>query len=125
MVYYDKNCKFDEIYTGLCCMGAAINGIGTFQTAYAIYLVRCQPKDMKFATKQLYPAIAKYCGTNWMAVERNIRYTITSIWKHNLWLANTIQRPKTMQFIMAAARIRLRSDAYMQQEEEEKMDFER
>lgn len=104
---------FARIHTILCCMGAAINSIGTFQTAYAIYLFRHQPEKMMLATKQLYPAVAEHYGTSWKTVERNIRYTIARIWKRNPEWSSVMERPKTMQFIVTVAGIDAGSDIYI------------
>lgn len=114
MIYSNEIRGFAAIHTTLCCMGAAMNSVGTFQTAYAIYLVRHQPEKMMLATKQLYPAVAEHYGTSWKTVERNIRYTISRIWKSNPEWSSIMERPKPMQFIVNVAGINASPDAYVQ-----------
>lgn len=36
----------------------------------------------KYLTKEIYPEVAKKCGTNWIAVERAARYAIEYAWDH-------------------------------------------
>ena len=40
-----------------------------------------EPNSLDMVTKWLYPETAKRCGTNWKAVERNIRTAIRCTWK--------------------------------------------
>ncbi|MDO4175558.1 MAG: sporulation initiation factor Spo0A C-terminal domain-containing protein [Eubacteriales bacterium] len=104
---------FATIHAMLCYMGAGIHCIGTFQTAYAVCLVRNQPEKMMLATKQLYPAVAKHYGTSWKTVERNIRYTITRIWKYNPKLSGRVKKPKPMEFIVNLACISASPNTYV------------
>lgn len=61
----------------------ATNTTGIFQTAYAVALAHKQPCRLLMVTKWLYPSVAKHYGTAWACVERNVRYTIASAWKHD------------------------------------------
>ena len=74
----------DSLLTGihdvLRYLGAAANYVGFFHTSYAVYLAVMQPDRLQLVTKWLYPDVAKHYDTNWKAVERNIRYTVSSIW---------------------------------------------
>lgn len=70
-----------EEYELLYQLGVSACYSGFFHTAYAIRLAREDPCRMILVTKWLYPEVAKFYGTNWRAVERNIRFTIRMIWK--------------------------------------------
>ena len=56
-------------------------------------------------TKWLYPDVAKRYGTNWKAVERNIRTVITVVWEQNRAMLEglarrpLLQRPCAAQFL--------------------------
>ena len=54
-----------------------------FHTAYAVALCAEQPDRLLMVTKWLYPEVAKRYGTNWKAVERNIRTSIRIVWSKN------------------------------------------
>ena len=64
-------------------LGVTSNYMGFPQTAYAISLCMEQQERLTLATKWLYPEVAKRFGTNWKAVERNIRMTVSRIWENN------------------------------------------
>ena len=57
----------------LCRLGATANYRGFSYTAYAVLLCVQQQDRLLLVTKWLYPDVAKRYGTNWKAVERNIR----------------------------------------------------
>ena len=49
----------------------------------AVEIASCDPQSLTMVTKCLYPQFARLHGTNWKAVERNIRSAIDIIWKRN------------------------------------------
>lgn len=49
-----------------------------------------QQDRLLLVTKWLYPDVARKYGTNWKAVERNIRTVSTIAWKHNLPLLESL-----------------------------------
>lgn len=72
-----------EIYDLLYRLGMRGSYTGFYQTAYAIKLSVEQPERLLLVTKWLYPEVAKRYGTNWKAVERNIRTAGSIIWREN------------------------------------------
>ena len=64
-------------------LGITANYVGFFQTACAVSLCVEEPDRLLLVTKWLYPEVAKRYGTNWKAVERNIRTASDVIWKEN------------------------------------------
>lgn len=64
-------------------LGATENYTGFAFTTYAVQLTIEEPDRLCLITKRLYPDIAKRFGTNWKAVERNIRTVVSVIWSHN------------------------------------------
>lgn len=70
-----------DIYDLLYRLGATANYTGFFHTAYAISLCVERPDRLLLVTKWLYPEVAKRYGTNWKAVERNIRTVSCIIWR--------------------------------------------
>ena len=85
-----------EVCDMLCRLGATANYRGFSYTAYAVLLL---------VTKWLYPDVAKRYGTNWKAVERNIRTVITVVWEQNRAMLEglarrpLLQRPCAAQFL--------------------------
>ena len=71
------------IYDLLYQLGVTANYTGFFHTAYAISLCAEQPDRLLLVTKWLYPEVARQYGTNWKAVERNIRTVSCIIWREN------------------------------------------
>ena len=63
---------------------------GFLHTAYAVSLCVEQQDRLLLVTKWLYPDVARKYGTNWKAVERNIRTVSTIAWKHNLPLLESL-----------------------------------
>ena len=53
------------------------------QLAAALEIALREPEALRRVTKYLYPETARRCGTNWKAVERNIRTVNGIIWKQN------------------------------------------
>ena len=72
-----------EVCDMLCRLGATANYRGFSYTAYAVLLCVQQQDRLLLVTKWLYPDVAKRYGTNWKAVERNIRTVITVVWEQN------------------------------------------
>lgn len=90
----------------LCRLGATANYRGFSYTAYAVLLCVQQQDRLLLVTKWLYPDVAKRYGTNWKAVERNIRTVITVVWEQNrAWLEGTgppsrlLRSPCAAQFL--------------------------
>ena len=72
-----------NIYNLLYQLGLTANYTGFFYTACAMKLCVDCPERLRLVTKWLYPEVAKQYGTNWRAVERNIRAAGTIIWNKN------------------------------------------
>lgn len=89
----------------LCRLGATANYRGFSYTAYAVLLCVQQQDRLLLVTKWLYPDVAKRYGTNWKAVERNIRTVITVVWEQNRAMLEglarrpLLQRPCAAQFL--------------------------
>ena len=87
----DKNCQL-EVYDLLYQLGVTANYTGFFHTAYAVSLCAEQPDRLLLVTKWLYPEVAKRYGTNWKAVERNIRTVSCIIWREKRPLLEELAR---------------------------------
>lgn len=70
-----------KIYELLYNLGVTANYTGFFHMAYAVSLCLEQPDRLLLVTKWLYPEVAKQYGTNWKAVEWNIRTASCIIWR--------------------------------------------
>ena len=70
-----------EIYDLLYQLGLTANYIGFFHIAYAIYLALESPQRLCLVTKWLYPDVAAHYRTSSAAVERNIRTSVSRIWR--------------------------------------------
>lgn len=81
-----------DIYDLLHRLGVTSNYIGFFHTAYALSLCVNQPDRLLLVTKRLYPDVARQYGTNWKAVERNIRTVCNVIWRENRLLLEQLAR---------------------------------
>ena len=94
-----------EVCDMLCRLGATANYRGFSYTAYAVLLCVQQQDRLLLVTKWLYPDVAKRYGTNWKAVERNIRTVITVVWEQNRAMLEglarrpLLQRPCAAQFL--------------------------
>ena len=95
VIYYtslEKAITWQKIMTrhasGLPMVSA--NYKGFLHTAYAVSLCVEQQDRLLLVTKWLYPDVARKYGTNWKAVERNIRTVSTIAWKHNLPLLESL-----------------------------------
>ncbi len=71
------------IYDLLYRLGLTANYTGFFHTARAVLLAHRDPDRLTCVTKWLYPEVADQYGTNWHAVERNIRYSINILWREH------------------------------------------
>lgn len=77
----------------------------TCYTAYAVSLCVEQPDRLLLVTKWLYPEVAKRYGTNWKAVERNIRTVSCIIWREGRPLLEELahrhleQKPRNAQIL--------------------------
>lgn len=81
-----------EIYDLLYNLGVTANYTGFFHTAYAVQLCTENPERLLLVTKWVYPDVAKRYGTNWKAVERNIRTVGAVIWTQNRPLLEQLAR---------------------------------
>ena len=108
-MYTTEKVSQSEIYDLLYRLGAVADSCGFFQTAYAIKLSMERPERLTLVTKWLYPEVARQYGTNWRAVERNIRRSVRRIWKTESVLLSKISRrrlyscPTPAQFIALLA----------------------
>ena len=86
-------------------LGLSSNYTGYYCILAAVEIATCEPQSLTMVTKWLYPKIAEQLGTNWRAVERNIRSAIDVIWKRNplgvqqLSNCQTDTKPAAAQFI--------------------------
>ena len=85
------------IYELLYRLGVTANYTGFFHTACAVSLCMEQPERLVLVTKWLYPAVAEQYGTNWKAVERNIRTVGCIIWRENRPLLERLARRSLTQ----------------------------
>lgn len=77
-------------YDLLYSLGVTENYKGFLHTTYAVSLCMERQDRLLLVTKWLYPDIAKRYGTNWKAVERNIRTVSTIAWKRNRTLLESL-----------------------------------
>ncbi|MCI8422918.1 MAG: sporulation protein [Lawsonibacter sp.] len=92
----DREHFLDDIYDLLYRLGVTANYTGFFHIAHAVMLCVEQPDRLLLVTKWVYPEVAKAYGTNWKAVERNIRTAGCIIWRENqLLLEQLARRPLT------------------------------
>ena len=75
--------RLSEIYDLLYRLGVTANYTGFFYITYAVLLCAERPDRLLLVTKWLYPEVAKRYDTNWKAVERNIRITVSLAWENN------------------------------------------
>lgn len=101
--------SLEEASDLLSRLGVTANYTGFFHTAYAIALCLERQERLMLATKWLYPEVAKQYDTNWKAVERNIRMTVSRIWENNRPVLERvayrplIQRPCASAFLAICA----------------------
>lgn len=89
----------------LYSIGLTANYTGYRQMMIALEIASQEPESLCSVTKWLYPETARRCGTNWKAVERNIRTALRCAWKNS---QGTLERmagcsfdtmPKPAQFL--------------------------
>lgn len=96
--------ELHTIHRMLLSLGATPDSMGFHYTAHAVWLC-CRQSGQLYVTKMVYPEVAAYYQTTWMAVERGIRRLITSIWEQNaekfrlLTGCPLYKRPSPSQFI--------------------------
>lgn len=89
----------------LYSIGLTSNYKGYRQLAQALQIAVEEPEALEAVTKRLYPAVARKCGTNWKAVERNIRAMIEIAWQtaperlERLSGCSLERRPRPAQFL--------------------------
>ena len=94
-----------EIYDLLYCLGITAKYAGFFHASYAVLLAVEQPDRLLLVTKWLYPDVAKHYGTNWKAVERNIRTIVGVAWSlrpevlERFALHTLDRKPRAAQFL--------------------------
>ena len=79
----NMNPSHNNPYDLLHQLGVSSNYKGFFHTAHAVTLCMQQQERLLLVTKWLYPEVAKNYGTNWRAVERNIRTASAISWERN------------------------------------------
>lgn len=72
-----------KIQNLLYSLGLTPNYAGCRQMMIALEIAAQEPESLCMVTKRLYPETARRCGTNWKAVERNIRTALRYIWKYS------------------------------------------
>lgn len=88
MPYLNATC--DLLYS----LGVTANYKGFLHTTYAVSLCMERQDRLLLVTKWLYPDVARRYGTNWKAVERNIRTVSRIAWIRNRVLLESLaQRP--------------------------------
>ncbi len=89
----------------LYSIGLMPNYKGYQQLVQALKIAAEKPESLTIVTKWLYPVVARKCGTNWQAVERNIRTMLKIAWRTNPekleeWVGYPLeQKPKPAQFL--------------------------
>lgn len=67
----------------LYTIGLTENYVGYQQMMIALEIAVQEAEALSLVTKRLYPETARRCGTNWKAVERNIRTALHCAWKNS------------------------------------------
>ena len=67
----------------LYSIGLTANYAGYRQMMIALEIATQEPESLRLVTKCLYPETARRCGTNWKAVERNIRTMRRRAWRNS------------------------------------------
>ena len=102
-----KNVKpsHNNPYDLLHQLGVSSNYKGFFYAAHAVTLCMQRQERLLSVTKWLYPNVAKHYGTNWRAVERNIRTASAIAWERNRPLLEALaqrhleRRPRPTEFL--------------------------
>lgn len=98
-----------ETHDLLYHLGVTTNYTGFFHTACAVQLCIEQPERLLLVTKWVYPDVARQYGTNWKAVERNIRTVNCVIWRENRRLLEELahrrleRKPRNAQMLAILA----------------------
>ena len=87
----------EDAYHLLYRLGATANYTGFSYLVRALQLCAEEPERLLLVTKWLYPDVAKQYGTNWKAVERDIRTVGRVIWNSNRPLLETLARRELSQ----------------------------
>ena len=82
------NATCDLLYS----LGVTANYKGFLHTTYAVSLCMERQDRLLLVTKWLYPDVARRYGTNWKAVERNIRTVSRIAWIRNRVLLESLAR---------------------------------
>ena len=72
-----------RVHKLLYSIGLTANYVGYRQMMIALKIAAEEPETLCMVTKRLYPETARRCGTNWKAVERNIRTAIRCTWNNS------------------------------------------
>lgn len=86
-------------------LGATENYAGFFPTVYAVQLSISDPERLGLVTKMIYPDVAGRYGTNWKAVERNIRTLVSVAWENDPLMLSELagfplkRKPTNAQFL--------------------------
>jgi len=94
-----------KVHTLLRRLGVNATYKGFFLTAAAVWLCTTKQSSLLLVTKDLYPKVAQMYGTNWRAVERNIRTVSALAWEKNPALLQRLagtalaQRPNASYFL--------------------------
>lgn len=90
------------IYELLYQLGVPANYKGFVHAAYAVSLCMEQQDRLLLVTKLLHPDVAKKYGTNWKAVERNIRTVSTIAWKRNRSMLEDLAKRPLDRYLCSA-----------------------
>lgn len=99
-----------KIQNLLFSLGLTPNYTGCRQMMVVLEIAVQEPESLCMVTKWLYPEAARRCGTNWRAVERNIRTAISFTWKKSRGVLEQVAgypldtMPKPAQFLAILAR---------------------
>ena len=73
----------EQIYTLLHRLGISATYTGFYPAAEAVRLCMQRQDRLQLVTRRLYPVLAKQYGTNWQAMERNLRTVSKAAWRKN------------------------------------------
>ena len=94
-----------QIQDMLYSIGLTANYVGYRQMMVALEIAVQEPESLCLVTKRLYPETARRCGTNWKAVERNIRTALRCAWTNSRYTLEQMAgrpfdtMPKPAQFL--------------------------
>ena len=101
----DMGSSYENLYDLLYQLGVSANYKGFFHAAHAVTLCMQQQECLLMVTKWLYPDVARHYGTNWKAVERNIRTVSAIAWERNRPLLESLAQrhlekcPRSTEFL--------------------------